>query len=950
MKPNKLALALAGLLLTPLGTAFAQTTPPADATGATPPQNQQSNPPQPNPQQANPQQAQQLQTITVTGSAIPRIDVETPSPVTVITAAQIQRSGLKTVTDVVRAISADNSGSIPTAFTAGFAAGSAGVALRGLTVNSTLVLIDGRRSANYPLADDGQRTFVDLNTIPVNAIERIDVLKDGASSLYGADAIAGVVNIILKHDFKGLQGTAEAGTSQDGGGTTRRVTLLFGGGDLQKDGWNAYGNIEAQKDDHIAARDRGYPYNTSNLNPTGGSNLDWGQPGFNTGSTTPLVRPAVPGPDGAGGMHTGTAMPGSLWQPLVPCGANTTPISNDLGNGCQLDPTYRYGELAPKQTRVGAYGRLTVKVGESSEAYVSASVYKNKVEAAGNPPQIRSGTPVNTRSIVLPATLANGADNPYDPYPADPALITYAFGDIPGGGRNDNTNMRLAGGIHGTWGEWNYDSALIFSHSSLDVDNYGFLNYAALINAVNNGTYNFLDPSQNSPALRAQLAPVLHKRSTTDLQSIDFHVSRPLMDLPGGSLGLATGVDVRHEAQHDPDLNPGLQAQGLGVAHTFGKRTVEGVYAELDAPFLESLEVDVSGRYDHYSDFGSNFSPKVGFKWKPFESLAVRGTWSKGFRAPSFAENGSSESEGFATYTVPDDYAAAHGNNAYVRPYGLAYDTIGNPNIKPEKSKSWTFGVLWQPLEQFSASLDYYDIKKTGVIGQQDTQAVLNAYFAGQPLPPNSAVIPDVPDPQFPTLLPKPVVVMAPYVNQNSLQTKGVDLDLIGNFNLTDGVKLRSELNATRIFEWNLTLQDGTVERFVGTHGPYALSSGAGTPRDRASWSNSLMFGKATVTGTLYYTSAISMTAPDNGEGCISVDDNGNPFPPSCHVASFTYFDLTGSYDFNDHFGVYASVLNAFNRKAPFDPSNYAGNNYNPTWAQPGIVGRFYTLGVKFRM
>jgi iron complex outermembrane receptor protein len=945
MKPNKLATALA-LLLTPLGYVYAQTPPPAD-TGAVPPAPQDQSQ---DPQQAGPQQAQQLQTITVTGSAIPRIDAETPSPVTVITAAQIQRSGLKTVSDVVRAISADNSGSIPTAFTAGFAAGSAGVALRGLTVNSTLVLVDGRRSTNYPLADDGQRTFVDLNTIPVNAIDRIDVLKDGASSLYGADAIAGVVNIILKHDYKGLEGTAEIGTSQRGGGTTRRATLLFGGGDLQKDGWNAYGSIEAQKDDRIWARDRGYPYNTTDLSRGGGSDFNWGQPGFNTGSIWGMVQPAVPGLPGPGGQQTGTAVPGALWQPLRPCGPGSTLVTNPLGSGCEQNQIADYIDLAPKQERAGVYGRLTVKVGENSEAYVSGSYYHNKVEASAAPAQIRTGTPVNTNSIVLPATLPDGSDNPNNPFPGQPALITYAFGDIPGGAKNVNDNARMVGGIHGVWGEWNYDSALVLNHSSLDVNNYGFLNYAALIDAVNNGTYNFLDPSQNSPELLAQLAPVLHKKSTTDLQSLDFHVTRLLWDLPGGSLGLATGVDLRREKQSDPDLNPGLSAQGLGVAHTFGKRTVKGAYVELDAPFLESLEVDVSGRYDKYSDFGSNFSPKIGFKWKPVESLAIRGTWSKGFRAPSFAENGSSESEGFATYNLPDDYVAAHGSDAYTRPYALAFDTIGNPDIRPEKSKSWTFGVLWQPSEQFSASVDYYDIKKTGVIGQFDPQAVLDAYFAGQPLPPNSAIIADVPDPEHPTLLPKPVVVQSPYVNQNALQTQGVDLDLIGNFEFGGNLKLRSELSATRIFEWNLTLQDGTVQRYVGTHGPYAVSSGAGTPRDRATWSNSFMFGPATITGTLYYTSGISMESPDAGEGCISTDDNGDPFPPSCHVGAWTQFDLTGNYDFNDHFSVYASILNAFDRRAPFDPANYAGINYNPTWSQMGMVGRFYTVGVKYKM
>ena len=276
MKPNKLACALAGLLLAPTATILAQTAPPSSDTTQNP---------------APAQPAKQLQTITVTGSAIPRVDLETPSPVTVITAVQIERSGLKTVSDVIRAVSADNSGSIPNAFTAGFAAGSAGVALRGLTVNSTLVLIDGQRSANYALADDGQRSFVDLNTIPVNAIERIEVLKDGASSLYGADAIAGVVNVILKRSYKGGEATAEVGTSQHGGGFTRRFTGIFGGGDLDKDGHNAYLSVEYQKDNAIMNRDRSFPFNTLDLRSIGGINGNGGQPSAPSGSIVKWSRP-----------------------------------------------------------------------------------------------------------------------------------------------------------------------------------------------------------------------------------------------------------------------------------------------------------------------------------------------------------------------------------------------------------------------------------------------------------------------------------------------------------------------------------------------------------------------------------------------------------------------------------------------------------------------------------
>lgn len=131
---------------------------------------------------------------------------------------------------------------------------------------------------------------------------------------------------------------------------------------------------------------------------------------------------------------------------------------------------------------------------------------------------------------------------------------------------------------------------------------------------------------------------------------------------------------------------------------------------------------------------------------------------------------------------------------------------------------------------------------------------------------------------------------------------------------------------------------------------PYALSSSAGTPRYRGSWANDVSFGPATITGTLYYTSGLSLTAPDQGDGCLSTHAAGDNLPASCRMASFTTFDLTCSYDITDHVAITVLILNAFNRKAPFDPFNYAALNYNPTWAQAGAVGRFYTVGVKVKM
>ena len=916
MTRNKLALSLAGLLLAPIaGTAFAQSAP------ATQDQSQAA------PSQGN---AKQLQTITVTGSALPRVDTETPSPVTVISAQQIARSGYTTISDVVRSISADNSGSIPNSFSNGFAAGSSGVALRGLTVNSTLVLIDGHRATNYPVADDGERSFVDLNTIPLAAVERIEVLKDGASSIYGADAIAGVVNIILKPGFNGIEATADVGTSQHGGGFTRKATFLAGGGDLNTDHYNAYFSVQYQKDNSIMAKQRDYPFNSGDLSALGGPGL-LGPAGHAAGPNGAIKNP-----------NTG------LWQPLQAC--TTGPMITDAtGSYCRYDQANLYSQVQPAMEQGGLYGRFTVKINDTTKAYMSASYMEAKTWAPTAPRSIQSSTPNNTNNIMLPG------NNPSNPFGVD-VPISYSFGDIPSGFNYDNKNTRIVGDLSGTVGEWNYDAAVVLNHDWLNTTQYGYLSYQGLITALNTGSYNFANPSANSGAVRQSIAPGYNKTSTSDMDTLDLSANRSLWDLPGGAMGLAVGAQFRHEAQNDPTLNPNFEFQGLGNAQTKGSRDVTGAFAEVDMPLLEQLEADVSGRFDHYSDFGNNFSPKIGLKWKPLDWVAIRGTYSKGFRAPSFAENGSSSTQGFVTYTPPPAFQAEHGGagNAYNLPYSLSEYTLANKNIKPEKSTSFTFGVVVQPVSWLNASLDYYNIKKTNNIVQADTSAALANYYAGTPQAPGVIVIPDLPDPLHPNAQARPAEVIGEYINANSLKTTGVDLDLQAHFDFSNNVHYISELTGTQIFQWKVTLADGTSQSYVGTQGPYNLSSGAGTPRTRASWANTLVYGPLTVTGTLYFTSGYWDYAEDVGFGpgtCLSTTPSGANFPLSCRVGSFYDFDLTGSYAINDHISVTGSIMNAFDRKPPFDPSNYAGGglNYNPTWSQAGLVGRFFNLGVKVK-
>src|SRR5579871_1854866 len=700
---------------------------------------------------AQDQNQNQVETVVVTGTLLHK---ETPSPVTVISKEQIENSSLTTVSDVVRSVTADNSGTIPTAFTAGFAAGSSGVALRGLTVNSTLVLIDGLRTANYPLADDGQRGFVDLNTIPLDVVERVDVLKDGASSIYGDDAIGGVVNIILKPDFQGEAGEAEIGTSQHGGGTMGRATATFGTGDPGTDHYNAYINFEYEVDEAIHTDQRGFPFNTNDLSSIGGFDLNWGDPTQGTGSIYGTVTRQDPV----------TGNPVGVSQPLQPCGPKSVQKVDSSGNVyCEQNQT-QYFDDQPYESRFGVYARGTFYPNARTTAYLDASYFQNNVTADGAPPQIQSSTPNNTNNISLPAVLPTGQLNPNDPFAAQGynAFINYAFGDIPSKSYENNHVIRAVAGLQGSLWDWDYDANLISAHAWLDSSVIGLLNYNQLISDVTNGTYNFIDPAANSAATRQALSPPANKTSTTELDEAVLRVNRDLWALPGGPLAVGAGVEGRYEATNDPDLNPNLEYQGLGVAHTIGHHTVFSLYGEVDAPILASLEADVSGRYDHYSDFGGNFSPKAGAKWTPVDWFALRGTYSEGFRAPSFAENGSSSSEGFITFTPPCSFIDQHGGykckngDGYVQPYALALLASANPAVKPETSNSFTAGTVIKPLSDSSLviSLDYYNIRKQHLIAQNDPSVAITDYFAGIPIPQGYTITLDNPDPQFPSAPP----------------------------------------------------------------------------------------------------------------------------------------------------------------------------------------------------
>lgn len=309
----------------------------------------------------------QLERVTVTGSNIRRTDSETPSPVQVITADDMKKSGYTSVQEVLHNITANGQGTLSQAFSGAFASGAAGLALRGLNVGSTLVLLDGHRMAPYPIGDDGQRSFVDISNIPFDAVERIEVLKDGASAVYGSDAIAGVVNIILKRSFVGKTITADLGTSAKGDGTTQHVAGTFGFGDLDADGHNFYVSGEYRKQGEIKFTDRGGLFTQTDFTSTGGYN------------TTPgVISPVFPTHPRSGTGYVTDPSNGAIVGFMPGCDATKFAAGH-----CTYHDTW--DQIQPPTENYNLVGRFTQNLNKDWQLSVQGSFFESKAQQVNGP-------------------------------------------------------------------------------------------------------------------------------------------------------------------------------------------------------------------------------------------------------------------------------------------------------------------------------------------------------------------------------------------------------------------------------------------------------------------------------------------------------------------------------------------------------------------------------------
>lgn len=962
------------------------------------------------PQASTEESSEPTDTIVVTGSLLRRADTSTPSPVTVIGAETLQRAGVTNMADAIRQASADGAGSIGIGFTSGFSAGGSAVSLRNLGVSSTLVLVDGLRSANFPLSDDGHNSYVDLASIPQVSVERVEVLKDGASSTYGADAIGGVVNIITRKKFTGLEGGAESGISEKGDGQKYRLHLLAGYGDYDSQGWNVYVGGEYEKGGKVTADSRGFPFNTLDLRSIGG--IDNNRADDTLTSPTPnAVVTRVTQTDlnnplaGSVANATTPAVFDSL-TPLGQCpfGTFSENTAVRVGTACAHDLIREYVQILPKQERYAGVARFSFRLSDNIEGYVAGSYSNNKVDITLLPRGIRQtqafgGAPSTSTSnpgIVLPVWICpsgtNCADpatpgrtlNPNNPYaaayannPAAGAARIYSlFGDVKAGSVRTNELYRVTAGLRGTiadtW-KWNIEGG--YSRDDLKLVQTGFANLNGLVQAINTGSYNFVDPSLNSQAVRDSVLPPITSLSNSQEATLDASISRDLFTLPGGVMQIAVGGQYRNEKLTNRSANPNLDVPGLSTAQAFGDRDVWAGYFEINAPILDTLEVNASGRYDHYSEGFGRFSPKIGAKFTPIKEIALRGTYSEGFRAPTFAEiDPRSSFSGFVGYTPNAAFQAAHPNNAsYVTTYSVGRGFVGNPDIQPETSRSFTLGAVFQPTRRISFTVDYFNVKKKGLITAGPLAGdAIDAYYsvAGQTFasaqaasaagcaavaavgPGYSCNVIDGADPFSLNALPRLLVVSAPYVNSAYDLTTGLQFGANAEFDISNKVQFLSRLDVQATLKFNRHLDNGAVQRFAGTVGPADLSSGGGTPKWRGNWQNTLVIGKLSLTATTYYVNSMKGVATDQGNldtSCDATLYGGGP--EFCKIKRFIYADLNATVEVNDNFSFFGFVGNFTNAGAPLYANTLYTTqpNYLASWHLPGLIGRTFRAGANFK-
>ncbi len=679
--------------------------------------------------------------VTVTGSRLPSSDLTAAAPVTIIDREKIDATGAQSVGELLRELPVASASASDSAGRGNN--GSANVALRGLSAVNTLVLVNGRR-----MLPNNAGGTVDLNSIPFEAIERVEVLQDGASAVYGSDAIAGVVNVIMRRDYDGVtlkagygsssrndlpntEYSATWGRTHEGGSYVFNASYRHSGGNLISDrpisrdpDWRALGGRNFRDEAPLVGAFRAV--NSANA--------------FGPGNPYYIMKNGV--------SQVGSA---ADLRPMVYPGTNTPLTSGNDGINYW---EHESSASAISQANLWFSGRE--RINDSTDLFIEAS-YSGRESLGFLAPDYADPS----------SGLVISANNAYNPFGFD--VIGIRTLTEMGTGRtrmNDVNNklFRVVGGVEGRIGDsWTWDASANFQKLSQNTYGGRQLDINKLRRAVGDpalcaatvgcvAVNLFGGPGSITEQMLHSVTSDRFTDIQADLKSVVANAAGKLFELPAGAVNLAVGAEYRTESfTQVQDNAPDKSTRTPPFLPP--TRQIKEVYAETsvpllrDVPFVHSLDIDGAIRYSHYNAFGSTTNPKVGIKWRPFGDLLVRGSWGTGFRAPTFTEANSTQSRGYRPVTDPC-YTAGYasmpgcsGRQPSTVLTGSFVTTGGNPNLRPETAQTLTVGMVWTPSFQprLSATLDVFRIKKEDIIGAADVdyiimQNALGNGFAGQVL------------------------------------------------------------------------------------------------------------------------------------------------------------------------------------------------------------------------
>ncbi len=687
------------------------------------------------------QDASTLQRVEITGSSIKRIAAEGALPVMVMKAEEIKSSGVTSTVDLVKKLSSVQGSTGESAAVGGQSFGFSGVSIHNVGETRTLVLLNGKRLAQF-----GGQTLTgfaagfDLNSIPLSAIDRVELLTDGASALYGADAIAGVVNFITKRDS--TDGDVTVGISYpEGGAEEKRLSATKGFGSLDKDGYNVMLSFGHDERTQLYSIDR--PFAST------------GKVQFAYNGKTYRKQQFSPSPIPANAVDDLGQLISPYQKTNGTCPAKTFRVIEPYNDGSGLADDYcgydfvKDLEINPERKRDNFMGSITAKIGDHevyADLLLSSTSQVSRIAPVPGSIAIPAGSPLHDKYL-LPVGITQDTVSFYR---------LFDMGKRTSSDTADFTNLAL--GSKGYLFGWDYNAG--YSHSVSDVKGNvsGYPGALAVGKLRRSGLLDpFVGPGQQSAAAQAAISATSYNGywdgGVSSLDSFSLNGSRELMKLTGGPLMLGAGVNFNKEKF---DSKPSLFAQGKlsdPVAGTlcdgtpanpcdqrFGdasasppysaSRTSKGVFGELVMPVTKALELGAAVRVDNYSDFGSANTAKANFRWAPASNLLVRGSIGSGFHAPTVPQvNATLRGYGVTSdkYTcTPALQAVATANGAECQPGNRQYDQLagGNPDLKPEKSTQATLGFRLEPNSSVSLGADLWHVKIENSFGQLTEQLV----------------------------------------------------------------------------------------------------------------------------------------------------------------------------------------------------------------------------------